>query len=133
MKFLTVDGFQQVVDAVEAEGLHGIVVVGRSEDDVDGFRHGFQLLETESVAQLNVAKNEVYINFISKESPYLGITGTYANYFMFTFQHSPQTVGAALFVFYNQYSHHSMGINGIDTQYSSWVLLMTIFCDVSRR
>ena len=66
MKFLIVDGFQQIVDAVEPEGLYGIVVVGRSEDDGDGFRHGFQLLETESVAQLNVAKNEVNVNIISK-------------------------------------------------------------------
>ena len=47
------------------------------------------------------------------------IAGAYANNLVVTFEHSPQAVGTALFVFYNQYLHRSMGISGMVTQYSS--------------
>ena len=54
MQFCLVDGFEQIVDAVELEGLHGIVVEGGGEDDGDGGRRCAQGLKTQSVTQLDV-------------------------------------------------------------------------------
>ena len=48
MQFCLVDGFEQIVDAVELEGLHGIVVEGGGEDDGDGGRRCAQGLKTQS-------------------------------------------------------------------------------------
>src|SRR5574344_853355 len=46
VQFLTVDGFQQIVDAVELEGLHSVVVVGGCENDGDGCWYCLKRLET---------------------------------------------------------------------------------------
>ena len=44
MKFVGIDGFQQIVKTVEAEGLHSILVIGGGENDGDGFWHLTPLL-----------------------------------------------------------------------------------------
>ena len=58
---------------------------------------------------------EVNIRFTSKECFHLGITGAYAHYLVLAFEHPLQTIGAALFIFNNQYSHFA-SIIGIVTQ-----------------
>ena len=59
------------------------------------------------------------MSLISKEGTHLGIAGAETHYLVVILEHPTQAVGTALFVFYNQYLHRSMGISGMVTQYSS--------------
>ena len=53
---------------------------------------------------------------VGKEGLDFGIAGCNAYNFMHVFEHPPQAVGAALFVFDNQNLHLLLGINGMVTQ-----------------
>lgn len=67
MQLLAVDGLQQVIDTVETESLHGIVVVGRSEDDGDGKQvFTFKAPKENDIYQVTFSPiGQMYMNHLS--------------------------------------------------------------------
>ena len=55
------DGFEKIVDAVDLEGLEGVLVVGGGEDDGTGNIHLVEDVEGETVGKVDVHKAEVGI------------------------------------------------------------------------
>ena len=55
------DGFEKIVDAVDLEGLEGVLVVGGGEDDGTGDVHLVEDVEGETVGKVDVHKAEVGI------------------------------------------------------------------------
>ena len=109
-EFVCVYGFEQVVEAVVLERLHGVFVVGGREDDRHGGRRLFQRLETQSVREADVREDEVGRRSLVQvfRRRFDGRQRTVDACFGHDlFQQPDEPVGVALFVFENKDMFHA--------------------------
>ena len=101
-------GFEDVVDASRAEGLECVFVISSAEDDGGGIFDGVEQLEAKPIAQLYIAKNEIWDVAFFEPGPgffYRRQGGHDIGLGFGLFYTAGQVAGGVLFVLNDHYFH----------------------------